>query len=131
MGAVNDHTGDTVGLFRRRTRRREVAEWLQAVVDRHPTGTIDIAWDHADTHCDDEVEAVVRAAAGRLVLLSLPTYSPWLNPIEMLWRHFRREVTHGELFVSLDALLKAAHAFFDRYNQGPPRVLSIIGAHAA
>jgi putative transposase len=131
LGAVNDHTGDTVGLFRRRTRRREVAEWLQAVVDRHPTGTIDIAWDHADTHCDDEVEAVVRAAAGRLVLLSLPTYSPWLNPIEMLWRHFRREVTHGELFVSLDALLKAAHAFFDRYNQGPPRVLSIIGAHAA
>ena len=35
----------------------------------------------------------VRAAAGRLVLLYLPTYSPWLNPIEMLWRHFRREVT--------------------------------------
>ena len=44
-------------------------------------------------HEDDEVEAVVRAAAGRLVLLYLPTYSPWLNPIEMLWRHFRREVT--------------------------------------
>ena len=131
MGAVNDHTGDTVGLFRRRTRRREVAEWLQAVVDRHPTGTIDIAWDHADTHADAEIEAIVRAAAGRLVLLSLPTYSPWLNPIEMLWRHFRREVTHGELFVSLDALLKAAHAFFDRYNQDTDRVLSIIGAHAA
>jgi putative transposase len=49
----------------------------------------------------------------------------------MLWRHFRREVTHGELFASLDALLKAAHAFFDRYNQSTERVLSIIGAHAA
>jgi hypothetical protein len=61
----------------------------------------------------------------------LPTYSPWLDPIEMLWRHFRREVTHDELFVSLDALLKAAHAFFDRYNQDSERVLSIIGAHAA
>jgi len=24
----------------------------------------------------------------------------WLNPIEMLWRHFRREVTHGELVVT-------------------------------
>jgi transposase len=65
------------------------------------------------------------------VLLYLPTYSPWLNPIEMLWRHFRREVTHCELFESLDALLKAAHAFFDRYNQRTERVLSIIGAHAA
>jgi hypothetical protein len=49
----------------------------------------------------------------------------------MLWRHFRREVTHCELFASLDALLKAAHAFFDRYNQSRARTLSIIGAHAA
>jgi hypothetical protein len=49
----------------------------------------------------------------------------------MLWRQFRREVTHGERFVSLDALLKAAHAFFDRYTQGLPAVRSIIGAHAA
>ena len=31
----------------------------------------------------------------QMVLLYLPTYSPWLNPIEMLWRHFRREVTHN------------------------------------
>jgi putative transposase len=90
-----------------------------------------VAWDHADTRADDEVEAVVRAAAGRLVLLYLPTYSPWLNPIEMLWRQFRREVTHCEFFDSLEALLKAAQAFFDRYNQGPHSVLSIIGAHAA
>jgi putative transposase len=73
-----------------------------------------VAWDNADTHADDAVEAVVRTAAGRLVPLYLPTYSPWLNPIEMLWRQFRREVTHGELFVSLDALLKAAQAFCDR-----------------
>jgi transposase len=131
LGAVNDHTGETVVLFRRRKRRQEVAERLQALVDTHPTGTIDVAWDNADTHADDDVEAVVRAAAGRLVLLYLPTYSPWLNPIEMLWRQFRREVTHCELFDSLDALLKAAHAFFDRYNQGPHQVLSIIGAHAA
>ena len=131
LGAVTSHPGDTVVLCRRRKRRQERAERLQALVDKHPTGTIYVTWDNADTHADDEVEAVVRAAAGRLVLLYLPTYSPWLNPIEMLWRQFRREVTHGELFVSLDALLKAAHAFFDHYNQGPHRVLSIIGTHAA
>jgi transposase len=131
LGAVNYHTGDTMVLFRRRKRRQEVAEWLQALVDKHPTGTIYVAWDHADTHADDQVEAVVRAAAGRLVLRYLPTYSPWLTPIEMLWRPSRREVTHGELFVSLDALLKAAHAFFARYNQSSERILSIIGAHAA
>ena len=130
IGAVNFHTGETVVLFRRRKRRREIAELLQALVDRHPTGTIYVAWDNADTHEDYEVEAVVRAAAGRLVLLYLPTYSPWLNPIEMLWRHFRREVTHCELFETVQALLQAARDFFDRYNCCPRHVLSIIGSHA-
>jgi putative transposase len=129
LGAVNYYTGETVVLFRRRKRRREVAELLQTLVDRHPTGTIYVTWDNASMHEDDEVEAVVRGAAGRLVLLYLPTYSPWLNPIEMLWRHFRREVTHGELFENMDALLKAAQDFFDRHNRIPNQVLSIIGAH--
>jgi transposase len=131
IGAVNYHTGETVVIFRRRKRRCDIAELLQALVDKHPTGTIYVAWDNADTHQDDEIEAVVRAAAGRLVLLYLPTYSPWLNPIEMLWRHFRREVTHCELFENVQALLQAAQQFFDRYNRSPQLILSVIGSHAA
>jgi transposase len=101
---------------------------LQTLVDKHPQERIYVAWDNADTHEDEEVDAVVRAAAGRLVLLYLPTYRPWLNPIEMLWRHFRREVTHCELFATVQALLDAARKFFDRYNRTPEQVLSIIGA---
>jgi putative transposase len=89
-----------------------------------------VAWDNAGTHEDDEVESVLRAAAGRLVLLYLPTYSPWLNPIEMLWRQFRREVTHNELFQTVKSLLTAAQDFFDRYNREPSRTLSVIGSHA-
>ncbi len=131
IGAVNYHTGETVVQLHRRKRRREVAQVLEALVAKHPTGTAYVAWDNASTHEDDEVDDVVRAAAGRLVLLYLPTYSPWLNPIEMLWRHFRREVTHCELFESIGALIAATTAFFERYNQTPGGVRSIIGAHAA
>jgi putative transposase len=131
IGAVDYHSGATTVLFRRRKRRPEIAELLQTLLDKHPTGTVYVAWDNAITHQDDEVEAVVRAAAGRLVLLYLPTYSPWLNPIELLWRHFRREVTHCELFETMQLLLAAAQDFFDRHNQCPERVLSIIGAPAA
>jgi transposase len=128
LGAVDYHTGETVVLFRRRKRRREVAELLEALLAKHPDETVYVAWDNANTHEDDEVEAVVRAACGRLILLYLPTYAPWLNPIEMLWRYFRREVTHCELYISVKALLQAAQDFFDRHNQVPQRVLSIIGA---
>jgi transposase len=128
LGAVNYYSGETVVIFRQRKRRREVAELLQALLDKHPYETIYVAWDNSSTHEDNEIEAVVRAAAGRLILLYLPTYSPWLNPIEMLWRQFRREVTHCELFESVKLLLQAAHNFFDRYNNHPHLVLSIIGA---
>ncbi len=69
IGAVNYYTGQTRVWFRRRKRRREIAQLLQALLDTHPTGTIYVAWDTVSTHEDDEVEAVVRGAAGRLVLL--------------------------------------------------------------
>jgi len=121
LGAVNYHTGETVVIIRKHKRRKEVAELLQALLDKHPTETIYIAWDNATTHQDDEVEAVLRGAAGRLILLYLPTYSPWLNPIEMLWRHFRRLVTHCELFTTVKELLDASYAFFNRFNQTPEK----------
>jgi putative transposase len=47
----------------------------------------------------------------------------------MLWHHFRREVTHCELFVTMAAVVTAAYDFFHRDNQTPQRVLSVIGAH--
>ena len=131
IGAVNDHTGETVVRLERRKRRQEIAQLLEAVLEQHPTGTVYVAWDNVTTHADDEVDDVVRAAAGRLVLLYLPTYSPWLNPIEMLWRHFRREVTHCELFETMAALLAATTEFFARYNREPQKLLPIIGSNAA
>jgi putative transposase len=124
---VEWHTGETAVITRRHKRRREVAELLEALLERHPHGTVYVAWDNAKPHEDDDVEAVLRGAAGRLVLLYLPTDSPWLNPAEMLWRHYRREVTHCELFESIGALLEATRDFFDRMNQTPDRAPSILG----
>ena len=69
IGAVNYHSGESVVLFRRHKRRSEIAELLAALLVKHSSGTIYVAWDNANTHQDDEVEAVVRGAAGRLVLL--------------------------------------------------------------
>jgi transposase len=79
-----------------RKRRREVAELLEALLQKHPIGTVYVVWDNSNTHKYEEIEEVLRGAS-RLVLLYLPTYSPsWLNPLEVLWRYFRREVPHCE-----------------------------------
>ena len=128
IGAVDYHSGQTVVLVERRKKREQIALLLEELLARHHGKTVYVAWDNADTHSGGKVEEVVRAAAGRLVLLYLPTYSPWLNPIEMLWRHFRREVTHCELFASVKELLTATRNFFDRYNNMTEKVLTIIGA---
>jgi transposase len=133
IGAVDYHTGETVVVVRRGKRRRQIAELLEALLEKHPRGRVYVvAWDNSNTQEDDEVEPVLRGAAGRLVLLYLPTYSPWVNPIEMLWGHyFRREVTHCELFENVKALVAAAYEFFDRYNRCPWRTLSVIGSNPA
>lgn len=130
IGAVNYHTGENVVQFQRRKRRREIVQLLEVLLEKHPTGTIYLAWDNASMHEDEEVEDVLRGAAGRLVVLYLPTYSPWLNPIEMLWRYFRKEVTHCELFETKQALLEAAQTCFERFNQNPQEILSVIGSKA-
>ena len=69
IGAVDYHTGEMVVLIRRRKRRREIAELLEALLEKHPTGKVYVAWDNSNTHEDEEVEAVLRGAAGRLVVL--------------------------------------------------------------
>jgi hypothetical protein len=131
LGAVTSQTGETVGLFRRRKRRQEVAARVQAPVDQHPTGPVDATGDHAATQAAEEVEALVRAAAGRLVLLSGPTDSPRLNPVARRWRPCRRAVPHCALFPRLAALRQAAQAFGARGHRSTARVVSRIGAHAA
>ncbi len=129
IGAVNYHTGETVMTTREHKRKADIAAMLRALIDRHPTGIIYLTWDNSPTHFGGEIENVLKEAQGRLVLLYLPTYSPWLNPIEMLWRSMRYGVTHCELFSSLYELEKA----FLEYFMITPRenIRSIIGSKAA
>jgi hypothetical protein len=42
----------------------------------------------------------------------------------------KRSLAHGEFFQTKQILLAAARDFFDRYNQCPDRILSVIGSNA-
>ena len=136
QGETEEYLERMIHAVRRRPRSLGMpfSLWtLQRLADYMAESTgIRVTYETVRVHLeDDEVEAVLRGAAGRVVLLYLPTYSPWLNPIEMLWRHFRREVTHCELFENVKVLVAAAYDFFERYNRCPWRVLSIIGSDPA
>ena len=129
IGAVNYHTGETVMITREHKRKPDIAVFLRALLAHHPTGTIYLAWDHATTHFGGDVDKVLKEANGRLILLYLPTYSPWLNPIEMLWRNMRYNVTHCELFITIDDLETAFLNYFMTTSEDAVR--RIIGSKAA
>ncbi len=128
IGAVNYHTGETVMITRAHKRKGDIAAMLRTLIERHATGRIYLTWDNAHTHVGGEIEIVLKEAKGRLILLYLPTYSPWLNPIEMLWRSMRYGVTHCELFTELSQL---EAAFLDYFLTTPKEIVKrVIGSKA-
>jgi transposase len=129
IGAVNYHTGETVMITRKHKRKGDVAVMLRTLMAHHPTGTVYLTLDNSPTHFDDEIDEVLKEAQGRLVLLYLPTYSPWLNPIEMLWRSMRYNVTHCELFITIDDLEAAFLNYFADILKETVR--HVIGSKAA
>lgn len=56
--------------------------------------TITLVWDNWPVHVHPKVVAAL-AAQPRVRVLPLPSYAPWLNAIEKLWRCIRQRVTHA------------------------------------
>ena len=63
-----------------------------------------------------------------LRLVQLPTYAPWTNPIEKLWRKLRQEVLHGHRHADEPAvLLERVDAFFAEVATGSTSLLKYCG----
>jgi transposase len=60
--------------------------------------------DNARYHHAKILQSWLNEMSDRLELFFLPPYSPDLNPIEMLWKKTRRNVTHNRYFCSLQKL---------------------------
>jgi len=60
--------------------------------------------DNARYHHAKILQSWLEEVSDLLELFFLPHYSPDLNPIEMLWRKTRRNVTHNRFFSSLQEL---------------------------
>lgn len=72
-----------------------------------------LVWDNASWHISAEVRHWLRqhnhqvkqtGGGARIVSCLLPTKSPWLNPIEPLWRHGKRRVIEPDRLLSADEL---------------------------
>ncbi len=128
FGAVNSVTGALVWVPWPNKNNVGFRQLLRQVVAHHHQTPmkIVIVVDNFRIHKAKAVQAWLRAHRAQLRLYFLPTYSPRLNPIERVWRHFRRNVTDNFYFRTLPRLMAAAQAFLAELARSPAIVLSII-----
>ena len=134
FGAVNYVSGKT--LHRIEDHKNSVAfcafvkQFMQTVTQstEYHGQKIVLVVDNFIIHHSQKTMQFLEQYADQLVLFALPTYSPWLNPIELLWKHLRRKVTHNHLFETIAQLVQAVCSFLKSLNRTPLRTLQIIGA---
>lgn len=134
FGAVNYVSGQTV---HRIEEHKNSAGFCAFIEQFMPTVTqapdyhgqkIVLVVDNFIIHHSRKTQEFLEKYADQLLLCMLPTYSPWLNLIERLWKQLRRKVTHNHLFASIADLVKAVCSFLDALNATPQLTLSVIGA---
>lgn len=120
IGAVDYHKGEVVHLLSPRKDRAAFSSLVEMVLRAYPEMEVYLVVDNYICHKG------IKIAEGRLNLVYLPTYSPHLNPIEKLWWHMRRQVTHNYLFSSIEALKEAVARFLSGLNACREKVLRLV-----
>jgi len=127
FGSVAYRTGDLIYSQEDNKSTIEYLHHIEQLFVRWPDRPIVLIPDNYSVHLAKKVKELERKHFGRFMQGFLPTYSPTLNPIEMLWRQVRRWVTDNYRFETLTDLKEAAQDTFDALARAPSRVLSTIG----
>ncbi len=98
--------------------------------DSYSGPKIGLIVDNYIIHRSKKTQAILDKYADRIEIVPLPTYSPKLNVIEMLWKYLHRKVTHNHLYASIEKLVEAVLEFLRSLNEKPAEVLSVIGCSA-
>jgi len=98
-----------------------ISEWYPTVEN------IFLVWDNWPVHDHPKVLQAL-ARQDRVKLLKLPTYSPWLNPIEKGWRWARQRVSHAHPWCDDFRMFREALGEeFQRLSAGSPELLRYVG----
>ena len=95
------------------------------------TKKIILALDNYSVHKTKTVHDFLKEHAARLRLVFLPTYSPWLNPIELFWRHLKKQVLPNRFFESIAAELRELWRCLKDIAADCQRIRYLIGANAS
>lgn len=128
-GALDAVSGRVVATTGSRTTVAHLCRFLRTVRTADPDRALTLVWDNWPVHAHPDVLAVAKAE--RIAILWLPTYAPWLNPIEKLWRRLKQDRLHQHrLADDWDGLKAAIDAFLAQFADGSDEVLRYVGLWA-
>lgn len=91
-----------------------------------PKRRLMLVWDNWPIHKHPEVEQA--AKQHKIELLYTPTYAPWTNPMEKLWRKLKQNVLRlHRLSQEWDALQARVQTFLCEHNKPRPDLLRYVG----
>src|SRR5262245_245540 len=128
IGALNALSGQVTYLDNYIVGRQQVAALYQRLDQTYPQAQrIFIVQDNWSIHTHPDVLSVLTSLP-RLEVVSLPTYAPWLNPIEKLWRWLRQDVLRLHQWAAdWPMLMSQVHAFLDQFAHGSTDLLRYVG----
>jgi transposase len=128
IGALNALTGQVDYLDAYIIGREKVARFYHQLVKAYPKAErIYVVQDNWSIHTHPDV----KAALEELEVIQpvwLPTYAPWLNPAEKLWRWLREQVvTMHRLAGDWSSLRERVNTFLDQFADGAECLLRYVG----
>ncbi|MCL6476501.1 MAG: IS630 family transposase [Firmicutes bacterium] len=85
-----------------------------------------VVQDNWPVHFHEEVLAALTNS--KVVVVALPTYAPWTNPVEKVWRKLYQEVLHLHDFRDdWEGLQEAVQRWLDRFGAGSAELLRYVG----
>lgn len=128
LGALNALTGQVNYLDNYIVGREKVIAMYRTLDQVYPDARrIYVAQDNWSIHRHPDVLAALEVLS-RLEPLWLPTYAPWLNPIEKLWRWLRQDVLKLHRRADEWATLRATvRDFLSQFAHGSAELLRYVG----
>jgi transposase len=120
-GQVNYWDGYIVG-------RQQVIQFYTQLARAYPAeDCIYVIQDNWNIHTHPDVLTAL-AKYPRITPVWLPTYAPWLNPIEKLWRWLRQDVLKMHRWVEdWPRVKQRVHDFLDQFAHGSHDLLRYVG----
>jgi transposase len=128
IGCLNALTGQVNFLDGYIVGRQQVIRFYGQIVQAYPKADlIYVIQDNWNIHTHPDVLDAL-ASWPRLKPVWLPTYAPWLNPIEKLWRWVRQDVLKMHRWVEdWPRVKQRVRDFLTQFAHGSPELLHYVG----